>query len=198
MQVSVEILQQRADPALLPSIQDVREEVDHMARLVEELLSFTRAGLQPRDTPLATVELASLVERVLAREDAKDAVTVRLPAGIVVKAVPGMLDRALCNLVRNALRHAGQGVTVTIRAEVSGTTVFLIVEDEGPGVPPEALSRLGEPLFRPDLSRNRDGGGTGLGLAIVKTCIESSGGSVTFTNRQPNGLCVTLQLVSAA
>ncbi len=197
MQVSVEILQQRADPALQPAIQDVREEVDHMARLVEELLDFTRAGLQPRVAPLVVVDLATLVERVLAREAATDAVSVRLPAGAAVRGDMGILLRALGNLVRNALRHAGQGGAIVIRAESVGDIVHLIVEDEGPGVAPEALARLGEPLFRPDFARNREGGGTGLGLAIVKTSVESCGGSVTFTNRKPSGLCVTLRLASA-
>jgi two-component system sensor histidine kinase CpxA len=197
MQVSVEILQQRADPALQTAIQDVREEVDHMARLVEELLDFTRAGLQPRVAPLVAVDLAALVERVLAREAATELVSVRLYAGAAVRGDPEILARALGNLVRNAVRHAGRGVEITIRAARLGDTVHLIVEDEGPGVPPEALGRLGEPLFRPDFARNRDGGGTGLGLAIVKTCVESCGGSVTFTNREPSGFRVTLLLATA-
>jgi two-component system sensor histidine kinase CpxA len=197
MQVSVEILQQRADPSLHTAIQDVREEVDHMARLVEELLDFTRAGLQPRSTPLARVELAPLIDRVLNREAAVDGVRVQLEAGGAVQADASLLERALCNLVRNAVRHAGPGAAITIRSESVGDAVHVIVEDGGPGVPPEALARLGEPLFRPDYARNREGGGTGLGLAIVKTCVEACGGSVSFTPNKPQGLCVTLCLVSA-
>ncbi len=197
MQVSVEILEQRADPTLRPAIQDVREEVEHMARLVEELLAFTRAGLQARPAVLAAVELAPLVARVLAREAADDAVRVELPAGLAAQADPALLDRAVGNLVRNALRHAGREAGIRVRAETTGTEVRLVIEDGGPGVPAEALARLGEPLFRPEVARTREGGGTGLGLAIVKTCVEACGGSVEFAAAQPHGLRVTLRLKAA-
>jgi len=196
MQVSVEILEQRADPALRPAIHDVREEVEHMARLVEELLAFTRAGLQARPAVLVPVELLPLVGRVLAREAAADAVQVVIPETMAVLADASLLDRALGNLVRNALRHAGREAAVTVRTETSVSEVMLIVEDTGPGVPAEALARLGEPLFRPEVARTREGGGAGLGLAIVKTCVEACGGSVEFSNSPPHGLRVTLRLAA--
>jgi len=197
MQVSVEILEQRADPSLRPAIHDVREEVEHMARLVEELLAFTRAGLQARPAMLASVELAPLVARVLAREAADDAVRVEISETLVVRGDPGLLDRAVGNLVRNALRHAGREAGITVRAETAGAEVRLVVEDTGPGVPVEALARLGEPLYRPEVARTREGGGTGLGLAIVKTCVEVCEGTVEFAQRAPHGLRVTLRLKAA-
>jgi two-component system, OmpR family, sensor histidine kinase CpxA len=198
MQVSVEILEQRADPALRPAIHDVREEVEHMARLVEELLAFTRAGLQARPAVLASVELAPLVARVLAREAAHDAVRVQLADGVRVQADANLLDRALGNVIRNALFHAGRDATITLRLESSRTEVRLILEDSGPGVPTEALARLGEPLYRPDVARTREGGGSGLGLAIVKTCVEACGGTVEFSCCEPHGLRVTLRLAVPA
>jgi two-component system sensor histidine kinase CpxA len=196
MQVSVEILAQRADPALHPAIQDVREEVEHMARLVEELLAFTRAGLQARAAVLTAVDVGPLVARVLAREAADDAVRVDLPAGLTVQGDAGLLDRAVGNLVRNALHHAGREAGIAVRAETTSAEVRLIVEDTGPGVPAEALARLGEPLYRPEVARTREGGGTGLGLAIVKTAVEACGGTVEFAQRAPHGLRVTLRLVA--
>ena len=196
MQVSVEILEQRAAPALRPAIQDVREEVEHMARLVEELLAFTRAGLQARPAVLVAVALSPLVARVLAREAADDAVRVTIPDGLAVLADASLLDRAVGNLVRNALRHAGREACVTVRTETQGSEVRLIVEDTGPGVPIEALERLGEPLFRPDVARTQEGGGAGLGLAIVKTGVEACGGTVEFSLRSPHGLRVTLRLAA--
>lgn len=216
MQVSVSILEQRADPALHNAINDVREEVEHMSALVGELLAFTQAGLRPRDAALTQVTLAPLVARVLAREAADDAVTVQLPESLAVRADADLLARAIGNLVRNALRHAGRNSQITLRAETergvsmpastvrntttsagSATCVALIVEDEGPGVPPEALARLGEPLYRPEAARTRETGGAGLGLAIVKSCVEACGGSVHFENRTPKGFRVTLRLPAA-
>ena len=197
MQVSVSILEQRAGPELQASITDVREEIDHMSVLVGELLAFTKAGLKARDAVLAPVALAPLADRVLSREAADDAVTVEIPAGLHVRADADLLARAIGNLVRNALRHAGRAADITVRTEADGDAVLIFVEDAGPGVPPDALARLGEPLFRPETARSRETGGAGLGLAIVKSCVEACGGTVRFDNRSPRGFRATLRLPAA-
>ena len=198
MQVSVSILEQRAGPELQNAITDVREEVEHMSALVGELLAFTRAGLRPRDAALTSVALAPLAARVLAREAADDAVRLALPDHLTVLADADLLARALGNLVRNALRHAGRSADITLRAETDAGAVLLILEDTGPGVPPESLARLGEPLYRPEAARTRETGGAGLGLAIVKSCLEATGGTVRFENRAPRGFRAILRLPSAA
>ncbi len=195
MQVSVSILEQRASPELQNAITDVREEIEQMSTLVGELLAFTKAGLRPRDAALATVLLAPLAARVLAREAADDAVHITIPETLAVRADADLLSRALGNIIRNALRHAGRASAITLHTETDGDAVIIIIEDEGPGVPPEALARLGEPLFRPEAARNRDTGGAGLGLAIVKSCVEACGGTVRFENRIPSGFRVTLRLL---
>ena len=197
MQVSVSILEQRAGPELQASITDVREEIDHMSALVGELLAFTKAGLKARDAVLAPVELAPLADRALSREAADDAVTVEIPAGLHVRADADLLARAIGNLVRNALRHAGRAAGITLRTETHGDSVLIVVEDSGPGVPPDALARLGEPLFRPETARSRETGGAGLGLSIVKSCVEACGGTVRFDNRTPHGFRTTLRLPAA-
>ena len=197
MQVSVSILEQRAGPELQNAIADVREEIDQMSALVGELLAFTKAGLRPRDAALATVMLAPLATRVLAREAADDTVQVSIPETLAVQADADLLARALGNLIRNSLRHAGRSAAIALRAETDADAMLIIVEDEGPGVPSEALARLGEPLFRPEAARTRETGGAGLGLAIVKSCIEACGGTVRFENRTPVGFRVILRLPGA-
>ena len=66
--------------------------------------------------------------------------------------------------------------------------------DRGPGVPPEALHRLFDPLYRLEPDRARATGGTGLGLAIVKACIEASQGTVSARNLSPSGLEISIVL----
>ena len=197
MQVSVSILEQRAGPELQNAITDVREEVEHMSALVGELLAFTKAGMRAREASLAPVSLAPLVSRVINREAADDAVRVTIPENLCVQADADLLSRAIGNLIRNALRHAGRAAAITLRTETAGDVVLIIVEDEGPGVPPESLARLGEPLFRPEAARSRETGGAGLGLAIVKSCLEACGGGVRFENREPHGFRTILRLASA-
>ena len=197
MQMGVGILEERAPAELRPAVADVREEVAHMADLVAELLAFTRAGLLPRAATRVSVELAPLLDRVLAREAADDAVSVDLPSGLAVLADADLLARALANLVRNALRYAGRGAAITVRARRAGDEVELLVEDSGPGVPPEALARLGEPFFRAESARERSTGGAGLGLAIVRAGVEACGGTLRFANRSPNGLQASIRLAAA-
>jgi two-component system sensor histidine kinase CpxA len=193
LQVATEILESRADPALQPQIADVREEVQHMAALVNELLAFTKAGLHDRDVTLSTVPLAPLVQRVLAREDPARRVTADLEPELSVLAEPVLLERALGNLIRNALRYAPAGV-ITVSIQPAGPRAILTVADEGPGVPADALARLGEPFYRPDAARTSEAGGTGLGLAIVRAGVAACRGTVVFRNRAPRGFEATISL----
>jgi two-component system sensor histidine kinase CpxA len=134
---------------------------------------------------------------VLEREEVgPDQVRVQIPPGLEVRAEPELLERAVGNLVRNALRYAGGSGPIEITAERTHHEVILRIGDSGPGVPEESLPKLFEPFYRPDASRTRESGGTGLGLAIVKTCIEACGGSVTARLREPTGLEVALRLAA--
>jgi two-component system sensor histidine kinase CpxA len=114
-----------------------------------------------------------------------------------VLADENLLERALANLIRNAIRHSGGSqIVVTVWRE-DGDEVAISIADSGPGVPEESITRIFDPFFRPDVSRSRETGGAGLGLAIVKTCVELCGGSVSCRNRQPTGLEVILRLQAA-
>ncbi len=197
LQVAIEILETRADPKLREQIGDVREEIQLMSALVNELLAFTKAGLRPRDAALAPVELGPLAERVLAREDPAQRVQL-VSAPLTASADAELLARAAGNLVRNALRYAADAGTVTLALRADGDEVLLVVSDEGPGVPPEALARLGEPFYRPEAARARETGGAGLGLAIVKSCVQACGGRVVFRNRTPHGFEAEIRLARAS
>jgi two-component system sensor histidine kinase CpxA len=193
LQVAIEILETRAAPDLRPQVADVREEVQLMSTLVQELLAFTKAGLRPRDAALASVDLAALAARVLLREDPDCRANLAIPGGLQACADAELLERAVGNLVRNALRYGGAG-TILLTARREGNATFVSVIDEGPGVPPEALARLGEPFYRPDAARTREDGGVGLGLAIVKSSVEACRGQVSFRNRSPRGFEAEIRL----
>lgn len=195
LQVAVELLEQRAGASLAPAVADVREEVQQMAELVGELLAFTRAGLRPREAELGPVALQALAQQVREREDPEGRSTLDVPAWMAVRADDALLRRAVGNLLRNALRYGGGAPRVS--AEADGDFICLRVEDEGPGVPPEALARLGEPFFRPESARTREGGGVGLGLTIVRTSVAACGGEVRFSNREPRGFRAELRLAKA-
>jgi two-component system sensor histidine kinase CpxA len=197
LQMATGILADQAPKNLQDTVTDVREEVQQMSSLVNELLAFTKSGLRARDVVHQPVELFGLVQEVLNRESATEAVTLSIPAGLSVLADPDLISRALGNLVRNAIRYAGQAGPITIAAARQNDRVAIAVEDNGPGVPASDLDRLGEPFFRPELARTRESGGVGLGLAIVRNSVAACGGEVRFSNRTPRGFKAEIRLAAA-
>jgi two-component system sensor histidine kinase CpxA len=197
LQVAVEILESRAtDPAQQAQVADVREEVQQMSALVNELLAFTKSGLRPRGAELAVIELAPLVAQAVAREGGSARIANDVPAGLAARADGPLLARAVGNLVRNAIRYSGDRTPIKVTAHHGGGRVVVTVADEGPGVPPEALARLGEPFYRPEAARTRETGGTGLGLAIVRSAVAACGGEVHFANRAPRGFSAEITLLT--
>lgn len=181
------------------TILDVEEEVEHLTDLVNELLQFSKAALRPGEIRLEPVDVSATVKRVALREaGARGVVRVDVPEGLRALANPSYFSRSIGNLVRNALRYAGDAGPVEVTAEQQGEEIVIAVADRGPGIRPDELERIFEPFYRPEQSRSRDSGGMGLGLAIVKAGMESCGGSVSCRNRQPHGLEVTLRVPRAA
>ena len=198
MQVGLGILEQRASEANLSYVSDVKEEVDHMSTLVNELLSFSRSQIGEKPTALTPVLISEVVDKVLAREGS-EGVTIKVSTNTGVKALaqPECLYRALANIVRNAVRYAGSGGPIEVSARHDRDQVLIIVSDRGPGLPEEELENVFRPFYRPEFARQRETGGTGLGLAIVRDCIETCGGRVHCRNRLPNGLELTVELHAA-
>ena len=198
IQVALGILEQRADAQQKPYVDDLREEVEQMSRLVNDLLSFSKAGLTPQEVKLEPVNLAVTARRVLELEAAGNAqVQLQIADGLAVLAQPDLLLRALANLVRNAVRYAGQAGPICVAASRNEDTVVVTVADQGPGISEASLQQIFDPFFRVESSRSRDTGGVGLGLAIVKTCVEACQGTVTARNRVPRGLEVQVALKAA-
>lgn len=199
MQVGLGILEQRADEADSSYVADVREEVDHMSTLVNELLSFSRSSIGEKRTELSRVLVSDVVSKVLAREG-NESVQIRtvVEPDLVVLAQPDCLYRALANVVRNAVRYAGTAGPIEVLARQERSEVIVSVTDNGPGLPESELENVFRPFYRPEFARQRETGGTGLGLAIVRDCVETCGGTVHCRNRAPNGLEVTMQLKGVA
>ena len=178
------------------------DEVHHLSDIVQDLLSFTKAGMRAKGAELRPVSLTEIIAKAIHREAAEEWVQVTADEALRVCAEPDLLVRALANAIRNAIRYAGQAGPITISAhsahESNGDEVVrLLVSDQGPGVPPESLDRLFDPFYRPEDARTRETGGNGLGLAIVKSCVEACNGRVSVANRVPGGLELTFTLPRA-
>lgn len=172
----------------------------YLASLTTNLRLATRLGdgWDPLDGD-PTVDLTELVarvegrERVFARRQGLQLVA-SVPDGAVrVRAEPTWTEQMITNLVQNAIAYGEHGGHVAIVLRRSDDGFSLVVEDDGPGVAPEELPRLGDRAFRSDAARARDPKGSGLGLAIVREGTERFGWAVAFTRREPCGLVVTLR-----
>jgi two-component system sensor histidine kinase CpxA len=187
-------LERRVSEDQRDTVADI-EEVQHMSALINELLSFSRAGMQALDVKLANINVAATVARVLERESSPNVpVEVSVDERLNVLADGEYLFRALSNVVRNAIRYADHAGPIQISARAYQDAVSILVPDSGPGVPEEHLEDLFAPFYRLDAARSQETGGLGLGLAIVRSSVEACQGSVRCRNRQPHGLEVEIRL----
>lgn len=200
LRVGLALLGTPDDPRSATVQAGLEEDAQQMSTLLDELLLFSRTG-QIADREAA--QCCALIDLVQAAADQEapnpevfSAIRIRVPADLKVQAPAALVQRALANLIRNALRY-GQ-TAVEIEAQAIGGQVEISIRDRGPGVPENALARLGEPFYRPDFARNRALGGTGLGLAIVRRCVAAADGQVLFRNREGGGFEVLLRLLAAS
>jgi hypothetical protein len=170
-------------------------DLDEMEAMVAATLAFGRDATSAE--PVTKLDLASLLRTIL--DDAADgdpdhaeALTYAGPPHLPVLARPLALKRALVNLVGNALKY-GEAAWVTLHTPARGMA-RIDIEDQGPGIPPEARERVFEPFYRLEGSRNRETGGSGLGLSIARNIMRAHGGDITLANRPEGGLRVTVTL----
>ncbi|MGH6645507.1 ATP-binding protein [Aquabacterium sp.] len=167
------------DPLLDRCVNDIRE----MNELIDSALQMFRdAGA---NEPVQNADVCSVVQSLT--DDLIEqgqAVTFQGDTA-VVKCRPVLLRRVVSNLVGNALRY-GQRADVSVRWQ--GQQVRIVVDDAGPGIPPEQLDAVFQPFYRVESSRNRHTGGTGLGLYIARDLITRQGGTLTLRNRPEGGL----------
>jgi two-component system sensor histidine kinase CpxA len=195
IQFGLGALEQRVQGENQKRVKDVMEDVDHMSKLVNELLAFSRAEMNTKTVRLESIALLPVIQAAVKREATPDVeLVIEIDPVIRVLASAELLTRALANLLRNAVKHTGDTGPIHVYAEKKAGGVALEVRDTGPGVPEDLLDQLFEPFFRPEPSRDRDSGGVGLGLAIVKTCVGTCDGTVSARNLTPKGFAVTIIL----
>ena len=195
LQMSLGILEQRAPESEHERLADVREEVEHMSKLVHELLQFSKASIGSKKVALQPVDVRAIAEQAIHREAGDTSqITLAIGQNELALADPDLLQRALGNLIRNAIRHAGHAGPIVVSSKSEGDRICIAVSDEGPGIPETEMPRIFDPFYRIDEARTCETGGVGLGLAIVKTCIEACLGTVSAANHQPKGFRVTISL----
>jgi signal transduction histidine kinase len=162
---------------------ETREEVDRMTRLVRDLLLLAESGSGELQLERLPLRLDLLTREVVSRMPGGERITIDAEP-VTVHGDEERLRQLVGNLVQNALRHATdrQGA-VTVHVRRKPPQALLQVEDDGPGLPAEALQRVFDRFYRLDRGRSRAHGGSGLGLAIVRHVAEAHGGRAWAENR---------------
>jgi two-component system, OmpR family, phosphate regulon sensor histidine kinase PhoR len=151
--------------------------------LIQDLLTISALESGRIKLNLQPVALRPLGEKVLAdlnsRGENKGIKLINELPELTATADADRIDQVLANLVDNAIKYGRAEGRVTVGGKnTDDGKVEVFVQDDGPGIPPEALDRVFERFYRVDKARSREQGGTGLGLSIVKHIVHSHGGEV--------------------
>ena len=180
--------------ALEPKSRDAAERtVSDIQALLDDTLAFAEAGIAPDLS--SNVDLAQLLEAIVETGQFPDgSVQLNIEDRPIVPGHAGRLQRALVNLISNAVKY---GTQADIQLSASGNDVRIVIADRGPGIPETHRQRVFEPFFRLDASRNRNIEGAGLGLAIAQNIIRNHGGRIILSDRPGGGLRVEVALTNS-
>nr|WP_272889459.1 HAMP domain-containing sensor histidine kinase [Stutzerimonas stutzeri] len=186
-------LAERATPAEREVIWPrLAKECDRLEALISEILELARLDADPGES--ITIDLPSIFQQL--EENARivaptQRIDTRMGATIELLGWPDMLERALDNLLRNALRFNPEGKPIELSADRDGDWLLLSIRDHGPGVDQAHLAQLSEPFFR---APGQTTAGHGLGLAIARRAAERHGGELLLGNHSDGGFIASLKL----
>lgn len=170
--------------------EEMKRDLAEMEHMIDEYLAFARGQ---GGESVETVAVRHLIEEV--SEGAKRAgaqVRVQIDPDLSMQVRPNAFKRAISNLVMNAAVH-GERVEVAARAAWDGG-VEILVDDNGPGIPPDRYEEAFKPFNRLDEARNQNEKGVGLGLAIARDVARGHGGDITLDKSPLGGLRAVVRL----
>lgn len=181
----------------------MRREIERLSRMIDDLFELSRidSGILKLDLhPVALEEIAAEVVDAMQAAARLSGVTLSFQTSNDTEPVPmdgARIERAVSNLVRNALEHTPPGGKVGVGVRNDNGWVTLTVTDSGRGINPADLPHIWERFYRAEKSRRRlngDGDGAGLGLSIVRGIVEAHGGEVQVDSASGHGAAFTIRV----
>jgi len=167
---------------------------DRLKRLVDDLLTISRAESSTFRLETERLDLRELLRRVVEQTDGlirAQGASVRITAAgddLTLEADALRLEQVFLNLLENALKYGNRpGLQIDLYMERAGPSIHVQITDNGPGIPHEDQEHIFERFYRVHKDRSRESGGTGLGLSIVKNVVQAHGGTVSLRSSPGKG-----------
>ena len=197
-EIEVALRRERTAADYQRTLDSNRHELERLSSLVENLLALAALDAAPpsrQQTPvdlgLVCRDVAEQLSPLAAAQNVR--LQLELSEGVAIPGDVFSLERAVRNLVENAIRHTPAGEQIVIRAQARQGEVSIQVIDAGIGIAPEHLPKLFDRFYRVDSARTRTHGGAGLGLSIVKAIVEAHGGTVSVESKLGAGSTFTIR-----
>ncbi|MBW8349348.1 HAMP domain-containing histidine kinase [Bacillus sp. IITD106] len=173
-----------------------KEKSAQLARLVEDLFTFTKTEYLEMKLKKSTVNLPNLLKKSidslnpLAKQNNISIIAKDFGEDCMIMGDSYLLERAINNLLDNAVRHTPHSGSIFVQCYKDGNRVVFTVQDTGKGFSSEEIHRVFEPLYRGEASRNRSTGGVGLGLTISRRIVRRHGGDLVVDNHSEGGALI--------
>lgn len=173
-----------------------KEKSAQLARLVEDLFTFTKTEYLEMELNKNTVNLPLLLQKSsdnlnpLAKQNNISIIVKKFGDDCTIMGDSYLLERAINNLLDNAVRHTPHSGKIFIQCYKDGNRVVFTVQDTGKGFSSEEIHRVFDPLYRGETSRNRSTGGGGLGLTISRRVVRRHGGDLVVDNHSEGGALI--------
>ena len=162
-------------------------DIDEMEKMLNEYLQFTSSSYTEKDEMF---NLSELIEEAINKYDNRN-ILKDLTSRVYINGRKNLINRCLNNIIDNALKY---GDKVEIKLNKKNTNLFIIIDDNGPGIPIKEHENVFKPFYKIDKGRAVSKSSVGLGLSIASDIIRSHGGSIMLEKSKMNGLRVKIFL----
>jgi signal transduction histidine kinase len=183
----------------------IERQVNHLSRLVDDLLDVSRATMGKIDLRREPLEVSAAVARAVEVaapliQAKRHRLTVLVPgAGLLVAGDPVRLSQVIANLLNNACKYTDDGGLITVEAHRDGASICIVVKDNGRGIAPGRLAAMFDLFVQGDQPVDRSQGGLGVGLTLVRSLVQLHGGEVEARSEGPGtGSTFTIRLPALA
>ena len=163
------------------------EDINEMEKMLNEYLQFTSSTYAEKDQMF---NVSELIEDIIVKYDNKN-ITQDLAPRIYINGRKNLINRSLNNIIDNALKYAKN---VEVKLSKKNNNLFIVIDDDGPGIPKSEHENVFKPFYKIDKSRADSKSSVGLGLSISSDIIRSHGGYIKLENSKMNGLRVKIFL----